>query len=361
MVTMERTTPVCAPIPAAVYFLFVCRASDEKRTVALQVRCEQSFLSIEPLPCMWKDREAAIGRHIEGRLESVGRRRMRIVKIELFFTMANETRMNHSRFTDIPIRSFTASVLCLCFGFFLILPAAADVTKNPMTEPNVRRGSAQFQQSCSICHGSGAIGGTGPSLLESTLVRHDVNGNLIDRVVRQGRPNKGMPPFPDFSAAQILDIAAFLHARIEVTSGANDTGPVGGYSPQQLLTGNVEAGKQYFNGGGKCATCHSPSGDLAGIASKYAPAELESRFLYPPTDDITATVSLPSGQKVKGKLVHLDAFYVAILNEDGWYRSWPLQGVKVKVTDPLAGHLELLHEYTDKDIHNVFSYIETLK
>ena len=69
----------------------------------------------------------------------------------------------------------------------------------------------------------------------------------------------------------------------------------------------------------------------------------------------------PSGKKVHGKLLHLDGFYVAILDQDGWYRSWPLQQVKVQVNDPLAGHLELLSKYTDKDIHDVFAYLETLK
>jgi cytochrome c oxidase cbb3-type subunit 3 len=52
---------------------------------------------------------------------------------------------------------------------------------------------------------------------------------------------------------------------------------------------------------------------------------------------------------------------VAILDEDGSYYSWPLQQAKVQVEDPLAGHLELLRKYTDKDIHDVFAYLETLK
>ena len=84
-------------------------------------------------------------------------------------------------------------------------------------------------------------------------------------------------------------------------------------------------------------------------------------MLYPPNNTAMATVRLPSGRMEKGKLLHLDAFYVAIENADGWYRSWPLREVNVKLDDPLAGHLELLNEYTDKDIHNVFSYLETLE
>lgn len=229
-----------------------------------------------------------------------------------------------------------------------------------MTAPNVQQGKAKFQQSCAVCHGVGAIGGVGPDLLESSLVRHDVNGNLIGKVIQDGRPDKGMPPFPLMTDADISDIAAYLHARIFVTDSLRGE-PVGGYSLKSLLTGNAEAGKRYFYGAGKCSTCHSPTGDLAGIAKKYSPEELEARFLSPPDDDRTATVSLQSGQQMTGKLLHLDAFYVSIFDSDGNYHSWPLQQVKVKVTDPLAAHWELLHTYTDKEIHNVFAYLETLK
>ena len=259
------------------------------------------------------------------------------------------------------VRTSLITVLCLCLGFCLAETVGADAKPNPMTKPNVQRGRARFQQSCSLCHGAEAAGGAGPNLIESSLVRHDENGNLITPVIQDGRPDKGMPAFPLISSADMSDIVAFLHARIEVADSLELSGPVGGYSIKNLLVGNAEAGKQYFYGEGKCSACHSPTGDLAGIANKYQPAELEARLLYPPNNTVMATVRLPSGRMEKGKLLHLDAFYVAIQNEDGWYRSWPLREVNVKLDDPLAGHLELLNEYTDKDIHNVFSYLETLE
>jgi cytochrome c oxidase cbb3-type subunit 3 len=249
------------------------------------------------------------------------------------------------------------------FYFVVLFALAVNVSAqtDPMKNENVQRGSAFFKRSCAMCHGTEAMGGVGPNLVQSSLVRHDEKGDQIAPVIQEGRVDKGMPAFPLLDSAQVSDIVAFLHARIEVASISSSNGLAGGYSLKQLLTGNSEAGKQYFNEVGKCATCHSPTGDLAGIANKYSPAELEARFLYPPDDNVTATVSLPSGKEIQGKLLHLDAFYVAIIKEDGWYRSWSLQKAKVQVKDPLAGHLELLSKYTDKDIHNVFAYLETLK
>ncbi|HZC42571.1 MAG TPA: c-type cytochrome [Acidobacteriaceae bacterium] len=247
-------------------------------------------------------------------------------------------------------------LVCL-FAFAVRLSAQTDLMKHE----NVQRGRADFQRSCAICHGTEAMGGVGPNLVQSSLVRHDENGNLIAPVIQDGRPDKGMPAFPMMNSAEISDVVAFLHARVAVASVVSSEGLANGYSLQQLLTGNAEAGKQYFYGAGRCATCHSPTGDLAGIARKYSPADLEARFLYPPDDNVTATVTLSSGKERHGKLLHLDAFYVAIMDQEGWYRSWPMQQVKVREQDPLTGHLDLLSKYTDKDIHDVFAYLETLK
>src|SRR5258708_18443297 len=74
------------------------------------------------------------------------------------------------------------------------------------------RGRKEFVQSCGFCHGADATGARGPDLMRSPLVAHDVKGDQIGQVIRQGRPDKGMPAMP-LSDAQILDIAAFLHSR----------------------------------------------------------------------------------------------------------------------------------------------------
>jgi cytochrome c oxidase cbb3-type subunit 3 len=230
---------------------------------------------------------------------------------------------------------------------------------NPMSSETVQHGMAQFKQNCAMCHGSEAKGGSGPNLLDSSLVRHDENGNLISKVVREGRG--GMPAFSSLNDAQVAALVEFLHAAVKANDNRSSDGPARGYTLQRLLTGNVDAGKQFFNGPGHCASCHSPTGDLAGVASRYSPSELEGAILYPRLPQKTCVVSLPSGEKVKGRLLHLDAFFVAIQDEHGVYHSWPLKDhVTVEVADPLHIHMDLLNTYTDKDIHDIFAYLETL-
>jgi len=128
-----------------------------------------------------------------------------------------------------------------------------------------------------------------------------------------------------------------------------------------LQTGNVAMGKQYFNGAGTCAKCHSPTGDLAGIATRYEGLQLEERMLYPRGAKSHVTVTLPSGQKLTGTVAYLDEFVVGMRDADGTYRSWPVSRVKYVVDSPVNAHVDLFSKYTDADIHNLMAYLQTLR
>ena len=119
--------------------------------------------------------------------------------------------------------------------------------------------------------------------------------------------------------------------------------------------------KSIFNGKGKCATCHSPSGDLAHVATKYKPIDLQARIAYPSGAAPTLVVVDQSGKRYTGDQVYADEFVVSLRDRNGWIRSWKRSVVHVQVHDPLAAHEALLTAYTDKAIHDLFAYLETLK
>lgn len=236
----------------------------------------------------------------------------------------------------------------------------------------VKRGQALFVSTCGFCHGSGANGGaTGPDLVRSVIVLHDAGtGKEIGPVVHNGRPGKGMPAFPNLTEAQIQDIAAFLKSRHQAAANRMS------YKILNIVTGDPKQGEQYF--AAHCASCHSPTGDLAHIADKYEPVALQGRFLYPktsrgfgpnpappdPREQKTVSVKLPSGQSYSGKLDKIDDFSVALTASNGEHHSWIFdedKGIEVQVTDPLKQHAELLHQYTDADMHNILAYLETMK
>src|SRR5436309_12995306 len=174
-----------------------------------------------------------------------------------------------------------SAIFCgaILFSFGLWNSAAWPQEPQPAPQdPAIERGHKQFQQSCGFCHGPDATGARGPDLVRSPLVAHDVKGDKIGEVIRHGRPDKGMPAMP-LTDQQVLDIAAYLHAR--ALEALRSAGIPSAYPIEKLLTGDPEAGKTYFNGAGGCKNCHSPTGDLASIATKYSPTDLEARMLYP--------------------------------------------------------------------------------
>jgi cytochrome c oxidase cbb3-type subunit 3 len=223
----------------------------------------------------------------------------------------------------------------------------------------VESGSALFRQDCSFCHGRDAGGGeSGPDLTRSKLVTTDVGGDKIGAVVSNGRAEKGMPRFA-FSDQQIASLMAFIHT--QQNTALTKKGGRKGVDASDLQTGNAEAGKQYFDGAGGCATCHSPTGDLAGIASRYKGLELEEQMLFPKHPKSKVTVTLASGHTIKGTLEYLDEFTVGLIDPTGWYRSWRTGDVLYKVDAPVNAHVELFTKYTDADIHDLMAYLQTLR
>jgi cytochrome c oxidase cbb3-type subunit 3 len=247
---------------------------------------------------------------------------------------------------------------------------APDYPVRPPAPPEqLARGQQLFRSNCAFCHGSDARGGeTGPNLVRDVLVLRDQNGETITPIVQNGIPARGMPKFA-LSAAEISDIAAWLHGQPLSDRGAPST--------LDILVGNARNGAAYFNGAGRCTQCHSATGDLAGIGSKYDPKTIQNLVVsgggmgvgrrsasgapkVPPT---TVAVTLPSGQVVQGELDHLSAFIVALREADGTYRSFARHDSipKVVVTNPLQWHIDMLPKWRDSDIHDVTAYLVTLK
>jgi len=219
-------------------------------------------------------------------------------------------------------------------------------------------GNSLFQQNCAFCHGRDAGGGeTGPDLTRSKVVAEDVSGDKIGPIVRNGIADKGMPKFA-LPENDIAALVAFIHEA--KTKAEAQKGGRRGVDASDLLTGDAEAGKQYFNGGGGCAACHSPTGDLAGISKRLHGLSLEERLLYPRNPPATVTVTLPTGESIQGKLLHRDEFTVALRDASGRYRSWFTDKVKYKVDAPAEAHVDLLAKYSDADIHNLMAYLGTL-
>lgn len=244
--------------------------------------------------------------------------------------------------------------------------------KRPPEDPaQVKRGKTLYEINCRGCHGADLRGGDlgGPNLLRSQVALSDLHGELIVPIIQGARQQQGMPKI-GISIADSQAVAAYVRTVIESIQGQG--APPSEKEPPNIVVGNASEGKSYF--AVKCAGCHSATGDLREIAKKYPdPKKLQTAWVAGGRehDDeevsgprtVTATLTLPSGETVSGKLLHIDDFLVVIQFPDGTEHSYDRQGDTPGITvhDPMKGHHDLLPQYTDKDIHDVTAYLVTLK
>lgn len=233
------------------------------------------------------------------------------------------------------------------------------------------RGRTIFGVNCGFCHGSDAGGGTtGPNLLRSEAVLQDHNGERILPIVQGARISRGMPTI-DISAAQVSDIAAWLHS-IPVKSDA-------GHEKMNILVGDAKTGSAAF--ARMCASCHSVSGDLKGFAAKFSYVrDMQQAWIMPAMQallapgvgatqvklnvpPVTATVTEADGKTVTGTLKAVDEFIVTLSLPNNQQRTWTRTGgfPEVQIHDPLEPHRAMLRTYQDSDIHNITAYLASLK
>jgi mono/diheme cytochrome c family protein len=252
---------------------------------------------------------------------------------------------------------------------------ATAAQQTPADAAAIDRGRELLGAECGFCHGTNARGGSsGPDLTRSALVQEDEGGKQLGEFLRVGRPDRGMPKFDQLSNLQMADLAAFLHESIRLVARRNL------YKILDILVGDAKAGEAMFNGAGRCATCHSTTGDLKGIGSKYEPEVLQGRIVMPrgraaapagpprppytESTAVMATVTPASGPPFTGAIVRLTDFDVLLYDQTtGQMRSWLRSGdvPKIVVTDPLQAHVEMLSKWTDTDMHNMTAYLASLK
>jgi cytochrome c oxidase cbb3-type subunit 3 len=252
--------------------------------------------------------------------------------------------------------------------------AGAGPSDKPVVDPAAAdRGRKVWASECIDCHGTQARGGDkGPNLVRSVIVLRDRYGSQIGPFLKKGHTLQSGTPSANLTDAQVQDLAHFL--RQKVNDGLRGS-PL--FQVQNILTGDAKAGATYFNGEGKCTTCHSPTGNLAGIGARLEPVDIQQRFLFPATgrggrgrgapagpnpNAVRVTVTPAGGTPITGVLVQMDDFYVTLRDADGamqTVRRGPT--VKVEKTDPLTFHNDLLDKIADKTMHDVVAYLETLK
>lgn len=250
----------------------------------------------------------------------------------------------------------------------------------PPADPAVAaRGKALWDASCAKCHAAdlrGAAGGI--NLVRNQMVMDDQDGELIGKFL-QNPHDKGQAPKMDLTSAQVHDLAIYMHTFMNYRTIVMPPD----IDAAILAVGDAKAGEAYFNA--HCTSCHSVTGDLKGIGTKYPePRTLQNTIVSggggggrggrggaataagdTPASrrTVTATVTMANGQKIEGRLISYDDFLITIAEADGTQRTIRRNGdvPKLEIHDPMKAHRDMLLTYNDADIHNLTAYLVTVK
>ena len=251
-------------------------------------------------------------------------------------------------------------------------PAVQQVPQRPAVDAAAHdRGRALWAVHCLGCHGTQARGADngGPNIIRTKTVNFDRSsltpGSVLGPFLKKGHPTQSGKASASFTDDEIVGLAHFLRQKVNDTMRSSPL-----FTVTDILVGDVKAGEAYFNGAGGCATCHTATANsLAGIRARAGTTvDLQQRMLFPmrgrgPDNPyaVTVTVTPASGTALSGTLVERSDFYVTLRQADGTVRAVPTAGAKVVTTNPLQAHIDLLDRISDKQIHDVVAYLETLK
>jgi mono/diheme cytochrome c family protein len=172
---------------------------------------------------------------------------------------------------------------------------------------------------CHFCHGEDLTRANmgAANLTQSALVGADTDGNAIGAVVRAGLPNlqTAMPSYRELSSQEMVDLARYIHYLRQQAKYSELIQPATG------ARGDAVRGKTLFTAA--CASCHTSSHALAGIARKYDPASLRARLLRPGPPK-------------------------------------PADGAGVEPTAGQSAHLKLLENYTAANVEDLLAYLRGL-
>ncbi|MEY4760216.1 MAG: Cytochrome c oxidase subunit [Pseudomonadota bacterium] len=245
----------------------------------------------------------------------------------------------------------------------------------------VERGATLFAIQCKGCHGADLRGGDmgGPNLLRSQLVMGDKAGEAIVPVIQNGRSGttgSGVMPALPLSDVDAHAVAEYIHSVAATRQRQGGTPPV--KVELNLLVGDAKRGAGHFNRW--CAECHSPTGDLASVATRYGnnAETLQNAWVAGrkpgvpepgvenPRRQVQATIHFENGSEIRGVLRRMDDFTISLLTDGGQYRSFVRRSARPAITsvdieDPLARHRSLWSEVSDAAMHDVTAYLATLK
>jgi len=179
----------------------------------------------------------------------------------------------------------------------------------------VSDGRRIFEATCAGCHGLDGRGAErGPDIATRPEVVR-LNDAEILKILENGKPASGMPPFASFGAVRLQSLLAFLR-RLQGKDNA------------AAVTGDAKRGKTVFFGAAHCSQCHMVNGaggfigsDLSKYGATLSAREIHDAIAKPredadPRRKITV-VTARNSEKFTGVIRNEDNFSLQLQTFDG--------------------------------------------
>jgi alcohol dehydrogenase (cytochrome c) len=174
-------------------------------------------------------------------------------------------------------------------------------------------GAKLFATRCAGCHGADGAGGEhAPTILENN--RRRASQDLRD-TIKNGIKEGGMPAF-DFTDDEMSAVVAYVG---ELRAPAAD---------HPAMTGNAQAGQEFFFGQGNCTSCHMIKGrggvlgpDLTNVAREKRLGQIQQALTHPETLTTPGyrpvTIRLKDGKTLSGIAKNESNYDLQLQGSDG--------------------------------------------
>lgn len=218
-------------------------------------------------------------------------------------------------------------------------------------------GRNTFAARCANCHG---LDGRGTERGPDIAARKEVQrlpGSALLRIVQEGVPGTGMPPFRALGKTRIESVVAYL--RILQGKGVD-----------ARLPGDPTEGKTLFFSKAECSTCHLIQGggaggfigaDLTNFATNRSVDEIRKAILdvgVPATRANTlATVTLRDGTKLNGLVRNEDNFSLQLQTMEGAFYSLSKAECQIEYSSQRVMPTDYGSRLTPKELDHLASYL----
>jgi alcohol dehydrogenase (cytochrome c) len=190
-----------------------------------------------------------------------------------------------------------------------LLVAGVALAQSPHVNP-VARGGELFDQNCTACHGSKALGGRAPNLTRGDWKSGGSDEAILRNIVK-GIPGTQMPAFP-MADEDARAVVAYLRS-------------LEGAKTEAAFTGDAKAGGTLFFGAAGCGNCHMVQGrggrlgpDLTTVAKDRRQEDLRTSLREPSAKMRpgfrTVTVAMRDGRTLTGVAKNEDTFSIQLMD-----------------------------------------------